>query len=962
MQYGTDKCRTLIQDEDLLSGIDFWMLNDSLDEEQMCFELDQMRSQGVKTVIVRTYTGLQSDYPGSGFKQKFRTALEHAAETGMKFVIQAAYMPEAVPGLAPEHTAGCMVESSPGVYSFKQTPMYVDMLNPEAVRCYLEKSYVEMWQEFSPYFGKTIISVWVDEPSYNREGIPWSDSLVSEYHKMWGSFPDPAPCFHDMPGCQEARFKYWNTVVRLLEKSYYKQMQQCCHKLGLLASGHLMGEGNFHSNLARGAAMMPFYRYFDIPGIDCLTAEMDFADSPLPRREGTPGVFQELYTTVLQCVSAARQAGSRKVLCEMYGVTSENFALRNQISLFNRFAAMGINCRTVHAMFYSLHGRAKRAYPPHINYYQPYWQDYHISVENTQRSSRFVSEGESRAETMVILPWNTAVTLYARGEFGSDGVEKLRVLERNFLDLERIMLHNQVNFDLGDEFLLADEGSVSGNKLVCGKCAYSTVVLPWCAKLADPTLLLLKQFAANGGKIFALGENCCSGAATLPDPAALCRELEKLYPADFESDDRSSLLMHRSRSEDQQERLFVYNCDCRNAHTLRLKQAARELKDDGTYGVPARSFKIHPGCALKLLLTGCDAADAAGTSAEPAVVLPLGNWWKLQKLTPNALVLEFARFRKAGEKNWSEDLPVLAICGILTEEKYSGDIELRFDFESAGEFSGCRLAVEDPEAHIITLNGREISCAADGFFCAKEFETLPLPPLQMGTNTLIFTRYFSPLEKPVKGVTELYEHLKGVELEVPFITGDFAVETFREPTFCPGTIRLNRSMRLVKEDEHTTGSLTENGYPFFAGKVRLTREFEVPETLLSGTALLRFGHFHAGAARVFLNGSEEGVVHSPPYSAALGGLRKGKNTLVIELAGTLRNLLGPSHRPGGEYGECFGGYGFPNKNWTGEIDNNGRSYPQWYKERTPDTTAWCESFMQVAFGVSDAVIEFEEQI
>lgn len=958
MQYDTNSRQALVQDECLLRGIDFWMLNDALDEKQMCFELDQMRSQGVRTVIVRTYTGLKSDYPGSGFKQKFRAALEHAAETGMRFVIQAAYMPEAVPDLAPEHTAGCMIESSPGVYTFKQTPMYIDMLNPEAVKCYLEKSYIQMWQEFSEHFGKTIISVWVDEPSYSRDGIPWSSVLVEEYRKMWGTLPDPAPCFHDMPGCGEARFRYWNTVVRLLEKSYYKQVQHCCHKLGLLASGHLMGEGNFHSNFARGAAMMPFYRYFDIPGIDCLTAEMDFADSPLPRREGTPGVFQELYTTVLQCVSAARQAGSRRVLCEMYGVTSENFALRNQISFFNRFAAMGINCRTVHAMFYSLHGRAKRAYPPHINYYQPYWRDYHISIENTERSSRFVSEGKSTAETMVILPWNTAVTLYARGEMGSDGIEKLRLLERNFLDLERILLHNQIGFDLGDEFLLADEGSVCENKLVCGKCTYSTVILPWCTKLADSTVRLLKEFAANGGKVFALGENILPEAAVLPSSAVLCKELEKLHPADFKSDDRTSLLMHRTKGDDQQERLFVYNCDCRNAHTLELARTAKELKDDGTYGTPGQKFTIQPGGALKLLFTG-DAEKTACVPAAPAVTLKMSNLWKLQKLSPNAFVLEFARFRRAGEKNWSQDLPVLAICGILTGEKYSGDIELRFDFECAGEFSGCRLAIEDPETYRITLNGREISGAADGFFCAKEFETVPLPTLNSGVNTLVLARYFSPLERPVKGVTELYEHLKGVELEVPFITGDFAVETLREPTFCPGTIRLNRLMRLVKEQEYTCGSLTENGYPFFAGQVRLTQEFEVPENLFSGSAVLRFGHFHAGSARVFLNGREEGVIHSPPYSTTLANIRQGKNTLVIELAGTLRNLLGPSHRPGGEYGECFGGYGFPNKNWTGEIDNNGRSYPQWYKERTPDTPAWCESFMQVAFGVSDAVIEFE---
>ena len=618
-----------LSDADCLwNGIDFWMLNDALDESQMCFELDQMRSQGVSTVIVRTYVGLKSDYPGAGFKEKFRIALEHADKIGMKFVVQAAYMPEAVPGLAPEHTAGCMVESSPGVYTFKQTPMYVDMLNPEAVRYYLENSYVKMWQEFSSYFGKTIISVWVDEPSYCREGIPWSGVFEQEYKTMWGATPDPAPCFHDMPGCEEARFRYWNTIVRLLEKSYYQQMQECCRKLGLLASGHLMGEGNFHSNFARGAAMMPFYRYFDIPGIDCLTAEMLFKDSPLPRREGTPAVFQELYTTVFQCVSAAKQSGKKRILCEMYGVTSENFAIRNQNAMFNRFASLGINCRTVHAMFYSLRGRGKRAYPPHINYYQPYWQDYHLSIENAAFNSRFVSCGRDVTDTLVLLPWNTAATLYARGELGDNGVEKLRKLEQNFLRLQYDLVHNQIPFDLGDEFLLADLGRIEGNKIICGESSYSSVVLPWCTKLADSTLELLKEFSKHGGRIFTLGEPCRLQGIPAENSALLCKLLAKSRPVGFESDDRTSLQLLHRRCEDH-DRLFFCNCDCADPHTIRLERTARELLTDGSLSLPSRKFEIQPGGALRLILDNKDIT--AEKSAKMVTTLHLENSWQLQK-------------------------------------------------------------------------------------------------------------------------------------------------------------------------------------------------------------------------------------------------------------------------------------------------------------------------------------------
>ena len=54
----------------------------------------------------------------------------------------------------------------------------------------------------------------------------------------------------------------------------------------------------------------------------------------------------------------------------------ENMNFRDQKYMFDHFASLGINHRSVHGMFYSLRGRGKRAYPPHVLDYQPYWEKY----------------------------------------------------------------------------------------------------------------------------------------------------------------------------------------------------------------------------------------------------------------------------------------------------------------------------------------------------------------------------------------------------------------------------------------------------------------------------------------------------------------------------------------------------------------------------------------------------------
>ena len=64
--------------------------------------------------------------------------------------------------------------------------MFLDMLNPEAMRFYMKQSYEDMWKEFRDEFGKTIISVWVDEPHFKPDSLPWSSVLQEQFVEKWG--------------------------------------------------------------------------------------------------------------------------------------------------------------------------------------------------------------------------------------------------------------------------------------------------------------------------------------------------------------------------------------------------------------------------------------------------------------------------------------------------------------------------------------------------------------------------------------------------------------------------------------------------------------------------------------------------------------------------------------------------------------------------------------------------------
>ena len=226
---------------DSCRGTDFWMLNDELEEGELRRQLRSMRDQGVASVIARTYIGLRSDYPGKDWMKKMHVVVDEAKKLGMTVFMQAGYMPEAVLGLPEEFSLGevraCpagqgqgrVLDSFNGVdYCLTSSRTILDMLSPEACAFYVKQSYEEMWKEFKDEYGKTIVSMWVDEPSFAKVALPWTKGLPAAYERLWSeAFPMEKLhlLFVDGPGDGFFRLKYWRTVLELMKNAYFKTVR-----------------------------------------------------------------------------------------------------------------------------------------------------------------------------------------------------------------------------------------------------------------------------------------------------------------------------------------------------------------------------------------------------------------------------------------------------------------------------------------------------------------------------------------------------------------------------------------------------------------------------------------------------------------------------------------------------------------------------------------------------------------
>ena len=364
--------------------VTLWMLNDRLRDDELVRQLEGIREAGCGAVIARTFNGLLSDYPGDGFMASMETIVAAAARLGLRVFLQAGFMPACVAGL-PEQFCQPVLVAKPKGEAGDTPPLAVcgkdtihaeraagrlDLLNEAAVEYYLELAYERTWRRFESAFGKTIVSMWVDEPHFSPPQLPWGDGLQAAFEREWGyPLAGALPSIFGRVGeWEQVRHHYWRTVLELLQRAYFSQIAGWCRRNGLGFSGHLMGEDYLEAQVGFTAATMPLYPFMDIPGIDHLTRSLHWRSHDDAGESGVP-----FFLTPTQCVSAAAQTGKRTTLCEMYGVSSQSLTFRDQKFIGNFFYSRGINLRCLHGTFYSLRGRRKRIYPPHLSYQQPWW-------------------------------------------------------------------------------------------------------------------------------------------------------------------------------------------------------------------------------------------------------------------------------------------------------------------------------------------------------------------------------------------------------------------------------------------------------------------------------------------------------------------------------------------------------------------------------------------------------------
>ncbi|MGQ9662653.1 MAG: hypothetical protein ACUVWX_10015 [Kiritimatiellia bacterium] len=381
---------------------------------------------------------------------------------------------------------------------------YLDTLNPAAVRAFIRITHEAYARRFGREFGKVIPGIFTDEPNHGHKlhgesdtdqpgTLPWTDRLPTVFRRRYGYdlLPHLMELVYDVDSdsLPLARYHYHDCVTYLYVNAFCRQIGEWCAKHKLLFTGHQLEEDSLSSQTDLVGSCLRTYEYMQAPGMDLLTERW------------------RLFNTAKQVSSAARQFGRLWRLTETYGCTGWDFSFAGHKALGDWQTALGINLRCQHLVWYSMEGQAKRDYPASIFYQSPWWKHYSDVEDYFARVLAVMTRGKEVRDLLVIHPVESMWTLVKKNWRRNF---ETRALDEAFARLTNQLLAEHLDFDFGDEELLARHARVTrmggSASLKVARASYKAVLVPTLRTVRRTTLDLLQRFKAAGGTVVFLGE------------------------------------------------------------------------------------------------------------------------------------------------------------------------------------------------------------------------------------------------------------------------------------------------------------------------------------------------------------------------------------------------------------------------------------------------------------------------
>lgn len=365
---------------------------------------------------------------------------------------------------------------------FKYFDTFIDTLNPEAVKCFLETTHERYRKRFGTYLGTTIKGVFTDEITAFPPERPWSPLLPDMIQKKTGiNILEYLPVLFDIPmddKTEQVLYAYWNTCEEAFVDSYDRQIYNWCEETGVRYIGEkpIMRSGEL--------------QFVHVTGID--TGHQKVGEVP----NLTPGRYR---TSGKLASSAAHLYKRDGALCEAFHSIGWGMTLQDMKWTFDWLTVTGIDWFVIHAFYYTTNGLRKHDAPPSAFYQMPWWKDmkelssYALKLNHMNRSLKRC------VPVLLVDPITSVWTVWDKERQG---------VRDDFGALQEELFANRVDYYIIDPHLLAEAQVVeeNGNVSICvGGEAFSCILLPSITTLEDDCFAKVREFTEKGGFTAAVG-------------------------------------------------------------------------------------------------------------------------------------------------------------------------------------------------------------------------------------------------------------------------------------------------------------------------------------------------------------------------------------------------------------------------------------------------------------------------
>lgn len=371
----------------------------------------------------------------------------------------------------------------------------LDILNPEAVRYYIDTVFDSLQANLKKYFGNTVVGILIHLPM-NRYPFPWTDALPDLFKMKFGY--DIVACLpsliKDVGDFITVRTDYYR-LIGSLTHDFYHAIRQWAQQNDLAFSATIGGEEFVEKIPQTQGNLYAILSETNVPGTSYSCNRANYLnDTPASLLQN----FTPKFTSSIARTNKPDRALATVWEGEGWGVTPQLLKKTIDYGL-----SLGISTFFTHGVFTSIVGLRKRDFPPSYYVQLPYWEDIAILSDYISRTCLMMSTGRPKTDTLVFFPlgslWANTLGL---GRLRKDGDKIVAGLN----ELIRCLLSDQRDFDFFFEEML-DRRLVrfSAGTIIVGPSRYSTLIIPWATHISASVLSFLESAKKNGVNVVFVG-------------------------------------------------------------------------------------------------------------------------------------------------------------------------------------------------------------------------------------------------------------------------------------------------------------------------------------------------------------------------------------------------------------------------------------------------------------------------